>query len=239
MYREGMVQPVDRGHCLFTVTAPYAEHVSLDERELAMEANPYAALSHVSALVYWGATRLVPKRTLLIVPRTWRTCGVQPVGVAPGDELGLALPDPSRPESLGRFDYVWTSVKNEWYFGFEERGWLRVMTLERTLLDGLREPERCGGIEEVLRAFSTSKLRINVSRLVEYVNTFNLQVLRQRAGFVLARLGIAHPEFSKWRREASRGGSSRLLASAPFASTHDPEWAISINCPITALEEDV
>ncbi|MCY3019250.1 MAG: hypothetical protein NTW87_09520 [Planctomycetota bacterium] len=238
MIREHLVEPVEGAGGLYQVTAPYAERLPLDEHELAMEANPYAALSHFSALVYWNATAAVPKQTFLTSPRAWAACGIRPIGLAAGEELGLALPYPQAPEHMMRFGYVWTSVKNEWYFGFEERGWLRVMTLERTLLDGLREPQLCGGMSEVLRVFRRSRSTINLSRLVEYANTFNIRLLRQRAGFVLTRLGLAHPELAKWKRQAQRGGSSRLLAGAPFSSTYDADWSLSINCPATALEED-
>jgi predicted transcriptional regulator of viral defense system len=238
MCRQGVIRPFQQTTNLYEVTAPYSERVPLDEREIALELNPYASISHLSAFAHWGITYQTPKMTRLTAPRSAHKSGVRPAGVEPGDETGLTPPPAKTPERADGYRFEWVTVKDELYFGFEERGWLRVMTLERSLLDGLREPAFCGGITEVLRAFRTSRETLNLPRLIEYVQAFNIAVLRQRAGFVLTRLGFKHPEISRWQRTAKRGGSSRLVASEPFAPTFDADWSLSINCSLQGLEEE-
>ena len=236
MVRGGVIRPVAGSHQrVFEVSVPYAEKVPLDEADLALEANPYAAISHLSALIAHGMTERLPKSTCLTTPRDALNSGVLPLGTRHDDWIGLALPQPFLPTRLAGFGYDWITVHNKWFFGHEDRGKLRLANLERTLLDGLREPELCGGMGEVLRVWREARGTVKIPLLIEYGNAFNICVLRQRIGFVMERLGLGHPELEKWKRQAHRGGSSRLLASAPFAAAHDKDWRLSINCPIEEL----
>lgn len=139
---------------------------------------------------------------------------------------------------LGR-PVSWSQVKPERFFGlglYQPRGYLvRVTTPERTLLDGLQAPELSGGFENVLRAWELARDTLDLDVLVHYVDRFDIAVLRQRTGFTLEELGLSHPRIEEWQGMARRGGSSKLVASAPYASHYSDRWNISLNAPISAL----
>ena len=59
---------------------------------------------------------------------------------------------------------------------------VRISDLERTLVDGLRQPEYCGGIVDVAKGLWMRHADLNTSRLIEYA-------LRLRVGSVVRRLG--------------------------------------------------
>jgi predicted transcriptional regulator of viral defense system len=114
---------------------------------------------------------------------------------------------------------------------------VRVTTPERTLLDGLMHPEWCGGLQKVLRAWVDCRDTLNVPALVEFVELMDKALLRQRAGYVLESLGLAHPALDAWAAAAKRGGSSRLSGSEPFSPEFSERWKISLNAPTDVLRE--
>ncbi len=139
---------------------------------------------------------------------------------------------------LGR-PMQWQRVKPARFFGFvdyQPMGYpIRYTTPERTLIDGLQQPDLCGGIVNVLHAWRLAQDTIDLNVLLHHVERFDVSVLRQRVGYVLDQLGRSHPMMEQWRLSTQRGGSSRLVASAPFASTFDEHWSLSINAPVDVL----
>jgi predicted transcriptional regulator of viral defense system len=228
---------------VYEVTVPYAVTGPLDEYEVLLEIHPYAALSHISAFAYHGLTDDLSKE-ITMTASVSRPAGMLPSGTTVEDWDGVALVSGSRPSHVLDRPIHWTTVKPERYFGISEyRRFefpIRVTDRERTLLDGLRAPELCGGLENVFRAWVISRDILNIGAVVQYVDTLDINVLRQRAGFVLDKLHLTHPALSKWRVQARRGGSSKLLSSAPYSSPEGPrfsaDWNLSLNASIDVLE---
>jgi predicted transcriptional regulator of viral defense system len=203
--------------------------------------NPYAVLSHLSALTFHGLTDQLPKG-LTVTLSTDGTGGLLPIGTEPRDWEGVSLPGGRTPPTLLGRRITWTRIKPERFFGFatyQPHGYLvRVTTPERTLIEGLQDPDLCGGIANVLRAWVLARDTLDLEALVHHVDRFRVGVLRQRVGYILEELGFTHPAVEAWQRQARRGGSSRLVGSAPFASTFSERWNLSLNGPITVLRDD-
>lgn len=231
------VQPALR---LYEVTVPYASGTSLAEDEVLMEAHPYAALGYLSAFAFHGLSDEVPKEILAIAPAEG-TGGLLPPGTHREDWQGLALAHGSLVRRILRRPVTWYRLDPRRYFGtgeYRPRGYpVRVTTPERTLLDGLLRPELCGGIEVVLRAWARERDTLDLDSLVLNVDQFEIGVLRQRVGFILDELRLAHRALDRWQAEAKRGGSSKLVASAPYAPTFSERWSLSLNAPLMALRE--
>jgi predicted transcriptional regulator of viral defense system len=115
---------------------------------------------------------------------------------------------------------------------------VRVMTIEKTLIDGLAAPEWCGGLSNVLRAWVNAKDALSLKTVLKFTDRQDVGVLRQRVGYVLEELGFSDPQLEDWTAKAKRGGSSKLLASVPFAPTFSERWKISLNAPVSLLRED-
>jgi predicted transcriptional regulator of viral defense system len=241
MERRGEIRRLPGLGQFYEVIVPYARSGPIQEDEVLMEVHPYAALSHRSAFVFHGLTDDLPKDITAVMPILGRA-GL----TAPGTDLldweTLAFA-PGRPvlRILDR-PVHWTRIGTARYFGLREyapRGYpIRVTTPERTLLDAVQNPDLSGGIENVLRAWVRARDLLDLNSLVADVNRLGIAVLRQRVGYILEEIGLPHPDLDDWRQTTHRGGSSKLVGTAPYSSTYSDRWNLSLNAPVDALHAD-
>ena len=239
MVNAGDLRPLDGVGGVYEVIVPYADVGGVGELEVLMETQPCVAASHHTAMVFHDLTDDQPKVVHATVPTGRGDFGV-PTGTSPEDWADLPRAPARFPaEILGR-PVRWHRVQPERFGGTAEyapEGWsLRVTTPERTLVDGLIDPDTCGGIGAVLRGWAKSRDLLDVNAVVQVVEQLDVGVLRQRVGFVLETLGLTHEALDRWRAGAKRGGSSRLCASAPYATTFSERWSLSLNAPIDFLQ---
>lgn len=88
----------------------------------------------------------------------------------------------------------------------DKREKVMVSDIERTVLDGLRQPEYCGGFTEVAKGFWMRRSDLDVTRLVEYA-------LRLNVGAVIRRLGYLLEAYEIDARDPIERLHSRLTAS--------------------------
>jgi predicted transcriptional regulator of viral defense system len=240
MVERGELSPIKRVRQLYEVTVPYARLGFLEENEVLFEVNPYAVVSHFSALFFHGLTEAFPNQMTVTISDDV-TGGLLPLDSAPEDWEGVQLPRGRTPAKVLEIPIRWIRVKPERFFGsseYQPHGVrIRVTSRERTLLDGLQDPGLSGGILNVLIAWALARDTMNLDILVNQVNRFGSAVLRQRVGFILDELGLGHPEVEKWSESPNRGGSSRLFASEPYSSVYSERWNLSLNGPIALLHE--
>lgn len=245
MMARGEIAYVPKTRDVYEVTVPYATTGLLDGYEILMEVHPYCALSHASALSFHGLSDDLEKRITALVARK-TPAGMFPSGTVVEDWEGLSLPTGTKVPDILDQPVEWSSIDNRKFFGISEYrrfGYpLRVTDRERTLLDGLRDPELSGGIQNVLSAWVLSRDTLNIETIVDYIERFDIAILRQRAGFIMDTLGISHPILKQWQQQAKRGGSSKLVSSAPYSRADDgprysEAWNLALNTPITALQD--
>lgn len=238
----GQIARLAGGNGLDRVTVAFTRQAHVDEREALMEIHPYAALSHLTALAFHGLATEAPKRLIVTSPRDG-TGGIYPIGTRSVDWEEFALPRPRRPKRLLGIPVEWNTVRPERYFGiaeYEPGGFpIRYTTVERTLLDGLQDPQLSGGISVVLGAWALARDRIHLDLLIPMTEKYEIALLRQRVGFILDRLGLTDPAVEKWRATAKRGSSSKLVGSAPFTSEFDERWNLSLNGPVHELTDGI
>ena len=98
-----------------------------------------------------------------------------------------STPKRLRPRTIHGTKFRFVFLQAEHLFGLTTQ-WItkqdsvRISDLERTLIDGLRQPEYCGGITEVAKGLWMRREDLKTSRIVEYA-------LRLRVGSVIRRLG--------------------------------------------------
>jgi predicted transcriptional regulator of viral defense system len=94
-----------------------------------------------------------------------------------------------RPFSFQGIDYRFVNAQH--LFGVMEVsrdiGTIHVTDKERTLLDCIRRPDLCGGLEEVLKSIGMFRM-VDTKRLGGYLGRFSEAGLMQRTGFVLSLL---------------------------------------------------
>lgn len=239
MVAAGDLRPLEGVGGVYEVIVPYADVGGVGELEVLMETQPCVAASHHTAMAFHDLTEDQPKAIHAMVPSARGDVGVPP-GTSPEEWADLPrAPARFAAEILGR-PVRWHRVKPERFGGVAEyapEGWsMRVTTPERTLIDGLLDPEACGGIGAVLRGWVKARDLLDVNALAELVEQLDVGVLRQRVGFVMEALGLSHKSLERWRLGATRGGSSRLCASAPYAPTFSERWSLSLNAPVEFLQ---
>ena len=75
-------------------------------------------------------------------------------------------------------------------FGIEEH-WatkqakVKVSDIDRTIIDGLKQPEYCGGITEVAKGLWMQREKVSPERLVEYAIRLNIGAVIRRLGYLL------------------------------------------------------
>lgn len=241
MERNGELRHIPSLRNIYEITVPYARTGVIEEDEVLMEIHPYASISHLSALAFHGLTDELPQVLTVFVPANG-TGDLLPPGTNIDDWESLALIHGRSPAHLLGQPMRWTRIGQDRYFGAHEyrpRGYpIRVTTPERTLLDGLLQPEMAGGLTNVLKAWATARDTLNLDTLIAYVDRFNINVLRQRVGFILEELRLTHPDVATWQAQAKRGGSSKLIASRPYEGRYSERWNLSLNAPTDALYED-
>lgn len=240
MQRRGELAALNRRPTLYKVIVPYADLGIVEENEVLMEIHPYATVSHLSALIFHGMTDQLPKRLTALAPADGRG-DLLPIGTRPEDWEGLPLVAGRRATTVLQHPVEWSTVRPERYFGLREfapRGYpVRVTTVERTLIDGLLKPELTGGFDNVIEAWRLAQDTLEPDVLIHLVERFDVQVLKQRAGFLLETFGISDPRLASWQRHAHRGGSSKLVASEPYAPTFSERWSLSLNASLDTLAE--
>lgn len=228
--------PIEGLKEVYQAIVPYASLCPVSAEVVAQEANPRAAISHLTALVHHGLSYELPDALHLTIapPKTFL-----PAGTTPEDWLDATLPRPRKPSKILGREVQWSSTKDEWDFGFEigihEGLPIYTTDLERTLLEGLRSPNSCGGFKHVLECWGRSVDQLEISKIVTYTEEFSQSILKQRVGFVLETLGVKHEQFDNWAAKAARGSSAVLVAGEPFSSEFSERWKISLNCPSSEL----
>ena len=160
---------------LYCLDAIFLGGQSVHEFEIATHLVTPSAISHFSALHYHGLTDQIPQIVFATTPT-----GTSIPRVVSGDLY-----------TYRGVRYHYTQVKREHFFGIEEvwigEARIPITDLERTLLDGLMKPKYCGGIQEVLSAYSNAQ-DVNIAKLIEYALQLDISVAK-RLGWVLEHIG--------------------------------------------------
>jgi len=224
---------------VYRVDAPYARVLPVSEEETVQEADPWAVFSHLTALVLHRLTDVLPRS--LHVTHFGVNRERLPLGTRREDWIDHGMPRPLFPRSIGQTEVLWTHSKRQYEFGItamqNQPVPVYVTTVERTLCDGLRDPEKCLGMPQVLRAWKRAKETMDVTKMVECVERFDSGLLRQRVGFLLEQVGLHHPHLERWQARSQRGGSMKLVAAEPYAPRYSERWNISLNVPEGLLKE--
>jgi predicted transcriptional regulator of viral defense system len=95
-----------------------------------------------------------------------------------------------RPHFVMGTEFRFVCCKQKHFFGTTDH-WItktqkvRISNLERTVVDGLRQSEYCGGFSEVAKGFWMRREDIDVKKLVEYALRLDIGAVFRRLGYML------------------------------------------------------
>lgn len=141
---------------------------------------------------------------------------------------------PRRPvQVLGtQFQFIHTPQK--YFFGIMEH-WvtkqekIRVSDLEKTVIDGLRQPEYCGGVTEVAKGLWMQRQSLSPKRLIEYAKKTEVGSVIRRLGFLSELYQIGQDKDLDALREILTDTYIRLDPSLPAEGKFLGRWRLHLN----------
>jgi predicted transcriptional regulator of viral defense system len=105
---------------------------------------------------------------------------------------------PRRPVRVLGAEFQFIHTPRKCFFGVADH-WatketqVKVSDLEKTVIDGLRQPEYCGGLTEVAKGLCMRHQDMNPVRLIEYAKKTGIGAVVRRLGFLmeLYKIGVA------------------------------------------------
>ena len=108
---------------------------------------------------------------------------------------------------------------------------VRVSDVERTLLDGLKQPAYCGGLSEVAKGFSIKHQSIDPQKLIDYAIKLDVGAVIRRLGYLMELYQIGsriHWEFLQTKLTATY---QLLDPELPAEGLHIAKWRLNLNIP--------
>jgi len=119
-------------------------------------------------------------------------------------------------------------------FGIEEY-WVtkqekvKVSDIDRTVVDGLRQPEYCGGLTEVAKGLWMQREKIRSDRLARYAIRINVGAVIRRLGFLLELYEIGSGEEAKLLRDRLTDSYVPLDPVLPSQGKYLHRWRLRLN----------
>ncbi|MDT7524429.1 hypothetical protein RAE21_18940 [Rhodoferax sp. TBRC 17198] len=213
--------------------------VKSQAKEVACSVDPFAYVSHLSAMEYHGITERFSKILYLSTPsdQEWKeqADGRMEKDLKPNKESYLANKLPAlKFQKFERIDGMRVELMRRSHRGaFKtiKSPSIRVAMIGRTFLDMLREPDFCGGMQHVVdvyREYAGTYLKL----IVEEVSKHGTAIEQARAGFLLESVcGLSEPQIDIWATSVQRGGSRKLDPQGEYAPFFSERWALSLNVP--------
>jgi len=106
---------------------------------------------------------------------------------------------------------------------------VEVSDLERTIIDGLRQPEYCGGITEVAKGLWMRRADLRLPKLLEYAARFKSGAVTRRLGYLLELYGIAPEPELELLRKSLTATYVPLDPVLPREGSYLAKWRLQIN----------
>jgi len=219
--RSGWIVRLHKG--LYAMAGSLQGVSPLHEFEIAMALVRPAAISHWSALSHHGLTEQVPRKVFVLTT-------ARSVPRARGARHGRS---PSGyPVAGTRYEFIQTTPGR--YFGIDEvwvgEARIKMTDPERTLLDGLTSPRYCGGLPEVLHAFTVRGPKLELKRIIGYALKLHAATAK-RLGWILEHQMRIDAARLEPLQAVPIKGYRTLDPTGPRRGPCDRRWMIQVNAP--------
>jgi predicted transcriptional regulator of viral defense system len=146
----------------------------------------------------------------------------------------VTSPKPMRGRSVLGTQFRFIRCKPEHFFGTTQH-WVNkqekvtVSDLERTVLDGLRQPEYSGGVTEVAKGLWIRRADMGLSRLIEYALRLDVGAVTRRLGFLLEVYELGTEAQRERLRENASGTYALLDPVLPPQGKYIGRWHLRLN----------
>jgi predicted transcriptional regulator of viral defense system len=158
----------------------------------------------------------------------------------PQFDIFVSSPKMIRSRTIQGTHFSFVRCKEKDVFGITEI-WLdknekvHVSDLERTLIDGLKQPGYCGGISEVAKAFSMKRQVIDPQKLIDYAIKLGVGAVIRRLGYLMELYEIGsriHWEFLQTKLTSTY---QLLDPELPAEGRFIAKWRLRLNVSVEEL----
>ena len=208
-----------------------------DPAEIICSVDPFAYISHSTAMEYHGLTDRFPKMYFISSPssKKWREFAQSRMEKDLGEHFDNYIHDGFPRLTRVKLEKIAGRTINRYasvHLGAFKKilgSSLRVATIGRTFLDMLKKPDLCGGIYHIIdcyREHASTYLRL----IIDEVSRHGSKIDKIRAGYILEEVCDLHdPGIEDWQQFIQRGGSMKLDHTAEYSPTFSERWNLSIN----------
>ncbi len=136
--------------------------------------------------------------------------------------------------------YTYHCIKTDIAEGIETpqySGKVKVTSLERTVVDGIKDMDKISGAEEVIEGLRLCP-KLNENNLEKYISLYDNNFLWQKTGFLLSlfkeQLGISD-DFLELCKQKS-GKSHRYISSEIYNGKYDSDWQLMVSDKMYGLK---
>ena len=206
--------------------------------EIASIVDPFAYVSHLSAMEYHGLTDRFPKILYLssLSTKYWTTAAKNKLHKDFGNNLeeyinsGFPKLQRTKIQKINRTNVQIINIKS--YLGAYSSmrdSAIRVSTIGRTFFDMIKNPEYCGGIRHVIDVYKNQASKY-LKAIIEEIDRHGGAIDKVRAGYILEEeCKLNDPKIDDWLKYVQRGGSRKLVANAPYSPIFSERWCLSLN----------
>jgi len=208
-----------------------------DPAEVVCSIDPFAYISHSTAMEYHGLTDRFAK--ILFVsspsPKKWREFARSRMEKDLGDHFDRFLqegfPQLTRIK-IDKIDGQPVNCYSSVHLGAFKKiqgSMLRVATIGRTFLDMLKKPDLCGGIYHVIDCYKEHS-QTYLQLIIDEISQHGSKIDKIRAGYILEEIcGLQDQGIDTWQQFVQRGGSMKLDHTAEYSPIFSKRWCLSIN----------
>ena len=146
----------------------------------------------------------------------------------------VSSPNPKRTRSIMGTEFRFVRCRKKQIFGIEEQ-WatkqekVRVSDIDRTIIDGLKQPEYCGGITEVAKGLWMQRDKVSPERLVEYAIHLDIGAVIRRLGYLLELYELGTDKTAKALTNRLTNTYVPLDPVLPSQGKHLHRWRLRLN----------
>jgi predicted transcriptional regulator of viral defense system len=146
-----------------------------------------------------------------------------------------------RPRIVLGTEFRFVRCKLEKFFGYSDH-WVtktakvQVSDLERTIVDGLKQPEYCGGFSEIAKGFWMRREDIDPGKLVDYALMINVGAVIRRLGFLIELFEMEASRELERLRERLTMTYSILDPIMPAEGKFLARWRLKLNVSPEEIE---
>ena len=208
-----------------------------DAEDIACTVDPFAYISHLSAMAYHGLTNRLPKVIYLSTPspKDWVKFANKKMEKDYSGHfkefLDYGLPRITRINfnTIQKNKIFRYSSVHQGAFKHIDGRMLRVSTIGRTFLDMLRKPDYCGSMYHVVGIFKNNGQQYS-KLIIDEIDRHGTNIEKARAGYLLEEvLQIKDIRIDEWAKNVQRGGSRKLDPKQPYREIFSERWCLSLN----------